>query len=63
MLRLVAIGCAVAAASARKVIKVGDTLPSVPLHDGFPPEKVDMGEFCKGKNMVLVGLPGAFTPT
>jgi len=39
------------------------SVPSVELDKGFPPEKVALGEFCKGKKVVLVGLPGAFTPT
>jgi len=45
------------------VAKVGDAVPAVDLHKGFPPEKVALREFCRGKKVVLVGLPGAFTPT
>lgn len=30
---------------------------------GFPPEKINLPEYSKGKNIVLVGLPGAFTGT
>jgi peroxiredoxin len=44
-------------------VKVGDAVPAVSLHKGFPPEMLDLKEFCKGKKVVLVGLPGAFTPT
>ena len=54
---------ALLAASASAVIKVGDTLPSVTLDLGFPPEKVNLLERAKGKNVILMGLPGAFTPT
>jgi hypothetical protein len=54
---------ALLAASASAVIKVGDTLPSVTLDFGFPPEKVNLLERAKGKNIILMGLPGAFTPT
>jgi len=43
-------------------VKVGDEIPNVGLDDGFPPEKVMLGDYCKGKTIVLVGLPGAFTP-
>jgi len=44
-------------------VKVGDAIPDVSLDKGFPPEKFNLKEFCKGKKIVLVGLPGAFTPT
>jgi len=44
-------------------VAVGDSMPSVTLDSGFPPEKVDISEYTKGKKMVIVGLPGAFTPT
>jgi peroxiredoxin len=46
-----------------KGIKVGDKLPAIDLDSGFPPERVNMGKVCKGKKIVVVGLPGAFTPT
>lgn len=49
--------------SVAKNVKVGDAIPNVSLDKGFPPEKVSLPEFCKGKKVVLVGLPGAFTPT
>lgn len=42
---------------------VGDRLPSVDLHLGFPPKKYNVADFCKDKSVLLVGLPGAFTPT
>jgi len=44
-------------------IKVGDTLPDVSLDLGFPPEKFSVKKACAGKKIVVVGLPGAFTPT
>jgi len=59
---LFAVSCATALTSAR-AIAVGDKVPDVGLDKGFPPEKVMMGDFCKGKKVVVVGLPGAFTPT
>jgi hypothetical protein len=43
--------------------RAGDEIPDVSLHKGFPPEKVSLSELCKDKLVVLVGLPGAFTPT
>lgn len=59
---LFAVGCA-AALTSTNGIKVGDPIPNVGLDEGFPPQKVMMGDFCKGKKVVVVGLPGAFTPT
>jgi len=44
-------------------VKVGDKIPAANLDKGFPPTPVPIQEFCKGKKIVLVGLPGAFTPT
>lgn len=44
-------------------VKVGDVIPNIGIDTGFPPEKFMLGDFCKGKKVVLVGLPGAFTPT
>lgn len=46
------------------VIAVGDEIPSINLdYPGFPPRPFDIAERCAGKKVVLVGLPGAFTPT
>ena len=47
----------------RGFASVGDQLPSVELHLGFPPEKHNLADFAKDKAIMLVGLPGAFTPT
>ncbi|KAG7358885.1 AhpC/TSA family protein [Nitzschia inconspicua] len=47
---------------ARSFASVGDKLPSVELHLGFPPKKYNLAEFAKDKSILLVGLPGAFTP-
>lgn len=47
----------------RSFASVGDKIPSVELHKGFPPEKVNIADYCKDRNIILLGLPGAFTPT
>jgi len=33
------------------------------LIENFPPEKINIHDYCKNKSVVFVGLPGAFTPT
>ena len=49
--------------SALRLAKVGDTFPAVELDHGFPPNKIDMTKRLAGKKTIIVGLPGAFTPT
>jgi len=44
-------------------IEVGDLIPDVELDFGFPPTKINMRERLAGKKTILMGLPGAFTPT
>lgn len=45
-------------------VKVGDKIPSdVDLHFGFPPENISLSQRIADKKVILVGLPGAFTPT
>jgi len=46
----------------QRVIKIGAKFPDVELHLGFPPEKIKMSERLAGKKVIVVGLPGAFTP-
>ena len=43
-------------------IKAGDAVPNVEMHLNFPPTMVNMAERTKGKKVIIVGLPGAFTP-
>jgi len=45
------------------IVKVGDSLPDVTLDEGFPPQKHSLKSLTDGKKVVLMGLPGAFTPT
>lgn len=40
-------------------IAVGDQLPSATLFQDFPdPETIDIAEYVKDKNVIIVGLPG-----
>ncbi len=47
------------------MLKQGDTLPNITLKqmtaDG--PTDVSIGDYTKGRKVVIFGLPGAFTPT
>lgn len=44
------------------VIKAEDQVPNEEFHHGFPPEKINVSEYTKGKKVLILGLPGAFTP-
>jgi hypothetical protein len=44
-------------------ITPGTKIPSVELDSGFPPKRVNMAEHTAGRKVMVVGLPGAFTPT
>lgn len=46
----------------RSFAAVGDKFPTVDVDFGFPPTKVNLGDKTKGKKVIVVGLPGAFTP-
>lgn len=46
--------------------QVGSKIPSIELDHGFAGSdgtKVNLSERAAGKKIILVGLPGAFTPT
>ena len=46
------------------MVAVGDKFPDVALQKGpFPPQEVNMPSRLAGKKTLVVGLPGAFTPT
>lgn len=43
-------------------IAVGDKVPSAEFFSGFPDvQKVNFADYVKGKKVIVVGLPGAFT--
>ena len=47
-------------------IKVGDQIPEenlVVMTEKDGPQGFSLREYCKGNKIVLIGLPGAFTPT
>ena len=44
-------------------VAVGSTYPDVELHESFPPTKHSTKTLLAGKKVLVVGLPGAFTPT
>jgi len=49
-----------------KAIKVGDAIPSAlvwSVFDNDPATYIDLSTFAKDKSLLVVGLPGAFTPT
>eukprot|EP00995_Heteronema_vittatum_P007839 NODE_2997_length_717_cov_205.959581_g2114_i0.p1 GENE.NODE_2997_length_717_cov_205.959581_g2114_i0~~NODE_2997_length_717_cov_205.959581_g2114_i0.p1 ORF type:complete len:197 (+),score=90.65 NODE_2997_length_717_cov_205.959581_g2114_i0:60-593(+) len=43
-------------------VKAGDSIPSVQLDEATPATKVNIADLCKGKKVVIFGVPGAFTP-
>ena len=49
--------------AALAAIQPGDKLPWVDLHWGFPPQRINLPMYCAGRKVIIVGLPGAFTPT
>jgi len=52
------------AGACRTLATVGDRIPNVGLRVGFPhPKTVDLPARLAGRRVVVLGLPGAFTPT
>lgn len=44
-------------------VQVGKELPDVTVYEGSPDGAVKISEACANKKCVIVGVPGAFTPT
>jgi hypothetical protein len=57
------LGLASRAVLTASAVKVGDNLPSIELHHNFPPDKINIADRLGNKKAIIVGLPGAFTPT
>jgi len=45
-----------------KQIPKGLKLSKIPEPEGFDPELYELSALCAGKKVILLGLPGAFTP-
>jgi peroxiredoxin len=54
---------ALASAANVAALSVGDAFPDLSIDQGFPPEVVSLKDRLAGKKTILIGLPGAFTPT
>jgi len=50
------------ASTAAAKMSVGAKFPAVTLFEGTPGGAVPMAELLKGKKVVVLGVPGAFTP-
>ena len=46
--------------SAAKMVKVGDSIPSIELYETTPGTKVDLSQELKGKGLII-GVPAAFS--
>ena len=56
--------CATTTTRTTFAIDVGEHVPNdLTLHHGFPPAKISLDERFANKKVLLIGLPGAFTPT
>jgi len=50
-------------AGAAAPVRVGDAVPDLEVQIGWPPKPVALRERLRNRRVVVVGLPGAFTPT
>lgn len=48
--------------SAPRFVAAGDKIPSVPLFEGSPGNKVNLAEEAGAGKAIVVGVPGAFSP-
>ncbi|TVY55855.1 Peroxisomal membrane associated protein 20 [Lachnellula cervina] len=45
------------------MVKVGDSIPSIPLTEGAPDKKVDLAQELATGSGIIIGVPAAFSPT
>merc|ERR1711964_762907 len=46
-----------------KMVKVGDSIPSIPLVEGKPDQTVDLSQELGSGSGIIIGVPAAFSPT
>jgi peroxiredoxin len=63
MLRSLFLGMLLSIFSVAIAVEVGDSIPSIERHHNFPPNKINLADRLANKRAIIVGLPGAFTPT
>jgi len=45
------------------MVKVGDSIPSIPLVEGAPDKTVDLSQELASGSGIIIGVPAAFSPT
>ncbi|KAI9049238.1 hypothetical protein LZ554_007085 [Drepanopeziza brunnea f. sp. 'monogermtubi'] len=45
------------------MVKVGDSIPSIPLVEGLPDNKIDLASELASGSGIIIGVPAAFSPT
>ncbi|KAH7321815.1 Redoxin [Rhexocercosporidium sp. MPI-PUGE-AT-0058] len=45
------------------MVKVGDSIPSIPLVEGKPDQTVDLSQELSSGSGIIIGVPAAFSPT
>ena len=43
------------------MVKVGDSIPSIPLTEGAPDKKVDLSQELASGSGIIIGVPAAFS--
>jgi len=45
------------------MVKVGDSIPSIPLVEGSPGDKIDLSQELSSGKGLIIGVPAAFSPS